>query len=168
MSSVGSIIENPAFYLNITAKQNLQLSATLSDKEIRPTRIDEVLELVQLTEAKNDKVKTYSLGMKQRLGFANALLCDPDIIILDEPTNGVDPMGLYEMKNLIRQLAEHNNITFLISSHMLREMEDLCNKVAIIQKGTLIDSGMVSELLEKYSVNNLEQLFFSSVKGGTL
>lgn len=168
MSSIGSIIENPAFYLNITAKQNLKLSATLSNKEIKATRIDEVLELVKLTDAKNDKVKTFSLGMKQRLGFANALLCDPDIIILDEPTNGVDPMGLYEMKSLVRHLAEQHNITFLISSHMLREMEDLCNKVAIVQKGTLIESGRVNELLEKYSVNNLEQLFFSSVKEVTL
>jgi len=164
MSYIGSIIENPVFYLNMTARQNLKLSAKLSDKQIDPSRIDEVLDIVHLEDVKDDKVKTFSLGMKQRLGFANALLCHPSIIILDEPTNGVDPMGLVEIKELIKQLSEQENITFLISSHMLREMQDLCNRVAIIQNGSLIETGAADDLLKKYAVDNLEELFFACVK----
>lgn len=164
LSVVGSIIENPAFYLDLTAKQNLKLSAELSDTKIGKTRIDEVLEIVNLTDAKNDKVKTFSLGMKQRLGLANALLCHPAIIILDEPTNGVDPAGLREMKELIKRLARQESITFLISSHMLREMQDLCNRVTIIQKGSLVETGVVDKLLKDYEVDNLEDLFFACVK----
>lgn len=166
LSYIGSIIENPAFYLNMTAKQNLQLSAKLSDRKADANRIDEVLEVVKLSDAKSDKVKTFSLGMKQRLGFANALLCRPAIIILDEPTNGVDPLGLYEMKELVRTLSEREGVTFLISSHMLREMDDLCNKIAIIQNGTLMETGSIDNLLTKYAVTNLEDLFFACVKGG--
>lgn len=164
MSFVGSIIENPAFYLTMTAKQNLQLSATLSDTKISSARIDQVLKLVGLAEVKNEKIKTFSLGMKQRLGFANALLCKPKLILLDEPTNGVDPVGLREMKVLIRRLAEQEKISFLISSHMLREIEDLCDKAAIIQKGRLIENGVVLELLEKYGAGDLEEVFFCSVE----
>ncbi|OTN90591.1 hypothetical protein A5819_003091 [Enterococcus sp. 7E2_DIV0204] len=165
LSAVGSIIENPAFYLELTAKQNLSLSNSLADKPVKKSRIDEVLDIVRLSEAKGDKVKTFSLGMKQRLGLANALLCNPDLIILDEPTNGVDPVGLREMKVLIKELAERENITFLISSHMLREMQDLCNRVTIIQTGKLLESGAVDELLKSYQVNNLEDLFFACVGG---
>lgn len=163
LSTVGSIIENPAFYLDLTAKENLILSNTLADKPVKKSRIDEVLEIVRLSDAKNDKVKTFSLGMKQRLGLANALLCKPNLIILDEPTNGVDPVGLREMKVLIKDLAKRENITFLISSHMLREMQDLCNRVTIIQRGRLVESGAVDKLLEKYQVNDLEDLFFACV-----
>lgn len=164
LSHIGSIIEMPSFYMHMTAVQNLRLSTKLSSKKIECGRIDEVLNLVKLTEFKNDKVKTFSLGMKQRLGFANALLCRPAIIILDEPTNGVDPIGLYEMKELVRNLSEKENITFLISSHMLREMDDLCNKVGIIQRGILMETGDVKTLLSKYSVNSLEDLFFALCK----
>lgn len=164
LACIGSIIENPAFYLNMTARQNLQLSAKLSDKKITPVRIDEVLDIVNLADDRDNKVHTFSLGMKQRLGFANALLCHPAIIILDEPTNGVDPMGLVAMKELIKNLSEKEHITFLISSHMLREMQDLCNRVAIIKKGTLIETGSVDNLLAKYNVDNLEDLFFTCTK----
>ncbi|MHC5229127.1 ABC transporter ATP-binding protein [Enterococcus sp. LJL99] len=165
LTSIGSIIENPAFYLNLTAKQNLKLSATLSEQVITAKRIEEVLAIVKLTEAKDEKVKNYSLGMKQRLGLANALLAYPKIIILDEPTNGVDPIGLYEMKELIKDLAKKEQITFLISSHMLREMADLCNKVAIIDRGKLLATGNVPHLLKKHQVKDLEALFFACVKG---
>lgn len=168
LSVVGSIIENPSFYLNLTAIQNLKLSASLADTPVGSSRINEVLEIVGLADAKQDKVKTYSLGMKQRLGLANALLCHPAIIILDEPTNGVDPAGLREMKALIKRLAQQEHITFLISSHMLREMQDLCNKVTIIQKGKLVETGRVHELLASYQVDNLEDLFFACVEGAQL
>ncbi|WP_340020867.1 hypothetical protein MHI24_17810 [Paenibacillus sp. FSL K6-1096] len=105
--------------------------------------------------------------MKQRLGLANALLCRPSLIILDEPTHGIDPFGLREMKELIKRLAREDNITSLISSHMLREMQDLCNRVSIIQQGTLIESGAVHDLLRDYRADNLEDVFFACVKGGT-
>ncbi len=164
LSVVGSIIENPAFYLDLTAKQNLKLSAELSNTKIGKTRIDEILEILNLSDAKNDKVKTFSLGMKQRLGLVNALLCHPAIIILDEPTNGVDPAGLREMNELIKRLAQQDSITFLISSHMLREMQNLCNRVTIIQKGSLVETGAVDKLLKDYEVDNLEDLFFACVK----
>ncbi|MFD1413581.1 ABC transporter ATP-binding protein [Oceanobacillus jeddahense] len=164
LSRVGSIIENPAFYLHLTAKQNLNLSAKLAAIKVPKARINEVLSIVDLKEAMNNKVKTFSLGMKQRLGIANALLCYPSLIILDEPTNGVDPMGLREMKILIKRLAEKEKITFLISSHMLREMEDLCHKAAFIQSGKIVEEGDISELLEVYQVTNLEDLFFACIK----
>lgn len=167
LSRVGSIIENPAFYLHLTAKQNLILSAQLAAVKVPKPRINEVLSIVDLKNAKDNKVKTFSLGMKQRLGIANALLCYPSLIILDEPTNGVDPMGLREMKILIKRLAEKEKITFLISSHMLREMEDLCHKAAFIQAGKIVEEGEISELLKTYQVTNLEDLFFSCIKGST-
>ncbi|GIN73387.1 hypothetical protein J14TS2_38620 [Bacillus sp. J14TS2] len=164
LSRVGSIIENPAFYLHLSARQNLTLSAKLAATKVTKVRINEVLSIVDLKDAKDKKVKTFSLGMKQRLGIANALLCYPSLIILDEPTNGVDPMGLREMKTLIKRLAEKEKITFLISSHMLREMEDLCHKAAFIQGGKIVEEGNISELLETYQVTNLEDLFFACIK----
>lgn len=163
-SYIGSIIENPAFYLNLTAEQNLKLSGALSDLKICSERINEVLDIVKLKEVKKQKVKTFSLGMKQRLGLANALLCQPALILLDEPTNGVDPVGLREMKRLIKHLAKEEQITFLISSHMLREIEDLCDRAAIIQNGRLIENGKVSALLKKYKADNLEDVFFCAVE----
>lgn len=168
LAATGSIIENPAFYLNLTARENLRLSARLARSAVSRSRVDEVLDTAGLTGAANDKVRTFSLGMKQRLGLANALLCRPSLIILDEPTNGIDPLGLREMKELIKRLAREDHITFLISSHMLREMQDLCTRVSIIQQGTLIKSGAVSELLREYRADNLEDVFFACVEGRAL
>lgn len=164
LSKVGSIIENPAFYLHLSARQNLILSGKLAASKVTNARINEVLSIVDLKESKDKKVKTFSLGMKQRLGIANALLCSPSLIILDEPTNGVDPLGLREMKTLIKRLAEKEKITFLISSHMLREMQDLCNKAAFIQDGKIVEKGEISELLQTYRVTDLEDLFFACIE----
>ena len=163
LGHVGSIIETPAFYLHLTALQNLKLSATLALVDVPTQRIHDVLDLVGLPNVKNKPVKTFSLGMKQRLGLANALLCSPRLIILDEPTNGVDPQGLRELKDLLKELAESQQITFLISSHMLREMEDLCNKVAFIQRGRIIEQGRLDTLLKTHHVTSLEDLFFACV-----
>ena len=164
LSKVGSIIENPTFYLHLSARQNLTLSAKLAATKVSKARINEVLSIVDLKNVMDKKVKTFSLGMKQRLGIANALLCSPRLILLDEPTNGVDPLGLRDMKTLIKRLAEKENITFLISSHMLREMRDLCNKAAFIQDGKIVEKGDISELLQTYQVTNLEDLFFACIK----
>lgn len=160
LSQVGSIIENPTFYLSMTALQNLRLSARLSDQHVSESRMMEVLQMVKLENAKNQKVKTFSLGMKQRLGFANALLCNPSLIILDEPTNGLDPIGLTELKDMVQELSDQG-ITFLISSHMLREIQDICNRVEIIHKGQQIESGYVTDLLNQYKVSNIEDVYFA-------
>ena len=160
LSQVGSIIENPTFYLSMTALQNLRLSARLSDQHVPESRMMEVLQMVNLENAKNQKVKTFSLGMKQRLGFANALLCNPSLIILDEPTNGLDPIGLTELKDMVQELSGQG-ITFLISSHMLREIQDICNRVEIIHKGQQIESGYVTDLLNQYKVSNMEDVYFA-------
>lgn len=160
LSQVGSIIENPTFYLSMTALQNLRLSAMLSDQHVPESKIAEALQKVKLENAGNQKVKTFSLGMKQRLGFANALLCDPSLIILDEPTNGLDPIGLTELKDMVQELSAQG-ITFLISSHMLREIQDICNRIEIIHKGRQIESGYVADLLNQYKAANVEDIYFA-------
>ncbi|KAF1301435.1 ABC transporter ATP-binding protein [Candidatus Enterococcus willemsii] len=164
LSKVGSIIENPTFYLHLTAFQNLKLSAILSLETIDNARIHEVLTIVGLSHVKEKRVKTFSLGMKQRLGLANALLGHPRLIILDEPTNGVDPQGLRELKVIIKKLAAKEHITFLISSHMLREMDGLCHKAAFIQRGKIVEHGEIPSLMKKYHVSNLEDLFFACIE----
>ncbi|EIT87948.1 ABC transporter [Parascardovia denticolens IPLA 20019] len=160
LSQVGSIIENPTFYLSMTALQNLRLSAMLSDQHVPESKIAEALQKVKLENAGNQKVKTFSLGMKQRLGFANALLCDPSLIILDEPTNGLDPIGLTELKDMVQELSARG-ITFLISSHMLREIQDICNRIEIIHKGRQIESGYVTDLLNRYKAANVEDIYLA-------
>jgi len=143
--NVGAIIESPTLYPYMTGKQNLKYYASLY-KGIPKTRIDEVVEVVGLKDRINDKVKTYSLGMKQRLGIAQAILHNPKILILDEPTNGLDPNGILEMRNFIKKIAKEQKISVLVSSHILSEMEAMCNTVAIIDKGKLKQVRSVSSL----------------------
>lgn len=146
ISHVGAIVEYPTFYSYLSGYDNLRLMANLLPN-VTPKEIDEVLEIVNLTNRAKDKVETYSLGMKQRLGIANSLLNHPKLIILDEPTNGLDPQGMKEIKELIIQLASEINITFFISSHQLNEIEQICNKVGILQKGKLLAEHDVKQLL---------------------
>lgn len=134
--NVGAIIESPTMYDYMSGKQNLKYYANLY-KKIPKDKIEKVAELVGIKDRLKDKVKTYSLGMKQRLGIAQALLHDPKILILDEPTNGLDPSGILEMRNFIKKIAKEQKITVLVSSHILSEMEAICNTVAIIDKGQL-------------------------------
>ncbi|KRG12951.1 ABC transporter ATP-binding protein [Lederbergia galactosidilytica] len=141
---VGAIVENPEMYKFLTGYQNLQQAARLSPG-IGKEKIDEVVELVGLTERIHDKVKTYSLGMRQRLGIAQSLLHDPKVLILDEPTNGLDPAGIREIRDYLRSLAKERNLAVIVSSHLLSEMEMMCDRIAIIQKGKLIDMQMVKE-----------------------
>lgn len=145
---VGAVVESPKFYEYLTGYDNLKLIANLH-KNTPVERINEVLELVGMTKRAKDKVKTYSLGMKQRLGIARALLNKPNFIILDEPTNGLDPQGMIEVRELIIKLASKEKITFFISTHLLHEVEQMCNKVAIINNGESIIQGSVKELLDK-------------------
>ena len=146
IESVGVVVDIPKFYPYLSGRKNLQLMANLIP-DIAKTEVDNVLELVGMSKRGSDKVFTYSLGMKQRLGIANALLSSPKLIILDEPTNGLDPQGMREIRNIISDLAEKKKITFFISTHLLYEVEQICNKVAILHDGKIIAEGKVWELL---------------------
>ncbi|MCY6369628.1 ABC transporter ATP-binding protein [Clostridium ganghwense] len=135
---VGSIIEFPGFYSNLTAKENLEIHRRLMGIQGKQC-IEDALKTAGILEAKNKKVKEFSLGMKQRLGIARALLHHPEILILDEPTNGLDPAGIKDVRNLILDLAKKRNITVLISSHILSEVQQLADKIGIIHKGELLE-----------------------------
>ena len=150
-SRVGAIIETPAFYENFSGRRNLQLLASLSGG-VRAQRVDEVLEIVDLRAGARDPVKVYSYGMRQRLGIAQALLPTPEIIILDEPTNGLDPQGIHETRNLIRRLRDELKLTVLLSSHLLTEIEQLCNRVGIIHEGRLLYEGGPEALVSSTSL----------------
>jgi ABC-type multidrug transport system ATPase subunit len=148
---VGAIIETPAFYENVSGRRNLQLLASLSGG-VTIKRVEEVLEIVDLRDRARDPVKVYSYGMRQRLGIAQALLPTPEIIILDEPTNGLDPQGIHETRKLIRRLRDDFWLTVLISSHLLTEIEQLCNRVGIIDKGRLLYEGGTEALIAPTSL----------------
>ncbi|MEF2964252.1 ABC transporter ATP-binding protein [Paenibacillus sp. M1] len=146
---IGSIVENPEVYNYLTGWENLEQFARMM-KGIDESRISEVARMVGLDERIHDKVKTYSLGMRQRLGIAQALLGKPRLLILDEPTNGLDPKGIKELRQFIRQLAEQGMAVF-VSSHLLSEIQLLCDRVAIISHGRVLAVGTVSELIAESS-----------------
>jgi len=148
LSRVGAVIEKPDLYGYLTGQENLSLFARMSGKGITKTRIQEILELVGLQKRAGDRVKTYSQGMKQRLGIACALVHDPDLIILDEPTNGLDPQGIADIRNLVLSLSREQGKTFLISSHLLAEVELMANRMIIIDRGKKIVEGNVRELVD--------------------
>lgn len=143
LKKVGAIIERPNFYPYMTAAQNLSLICKI--KGISTEKIDEKLTTVNLFERKDSKFKTFSLGMKQRLAIASALLNDPEILILDEPTNGLDPQGIHEIRQIIKTIAA-NGTTILLASHLLDEVEKVCSHVVVIRKGLKLYSGSVDEM----------------------
>ena len=147
LTNVGAIVEKPDFYQYLTAIKNLEILAKISGKEVSQKRIIELLELVGLKDRAKSKVKTYSHGMKQRLGIAQALLHNPELIVLDEPTTGLDPHGMKEIRNLIIRLSKEENKTIFLSSHILSEIELVANRMIIINKGSKIVEGEVSKLL---------------------
>ncbi|MFO1446392.1 ABC transporter ATP-binding protein [Bacillus sp. Bva_UNVM-123] len=138
ISQIGAIVENPEMYKFLTGFQNLQQYARMQNG-ISKEKIREVVELVGLSERIHDKVKTFSLGMRQRLGLAQCLLHDPKLLILDEPTNGLDPAGIKEIREYLRKLTRERGISVIVSSHLLSEMEMMCDRIAIIQNGELIE-----------------------------
>jgi ABC-2 type transport system ATP-binding protein len=146
MHNVGALIETPAFYPKLSGDANLRTLAAL-DRHSK-ARIEKVLEIVKLTSRRGDRVSEYSLGMKQRLGIAAALLRDPDILILDEPMNGLDPAGIVEIRTLLKELAQQGR-TVLVSSHLLAEVQALADQVIILDKGRLIFEGNLVSLLEE-------------------
>jgi ABC-type multidrug transport system ATPase subunit len=147
LTNIGAIVEKPDFYLYLSAIKNLEILAKISGKEITHKRIVELLELVGLKDRAKSKVKTFSHGMKQRLGIAQALLHDPELIVLDEPTTGLDPQGVKEIRDLIIHLSKEENKTIFLSSHILSEIELVANRMLIINKGSKVVEGEVSKLL---------------------
>jgi ABC-2 type transport system ATP-binding protein len=143
---VGAIVENPEMYKFLSGYQNLVHYARMS-KGITKEKINDTVKLVGLMDRIHDKVKTYSLGMRQRLGLAQCLLHDPAVLILDEPTNGLDPAGIREIRDYIRLLAREKNMAVIVSSHLLSEMEMMCDRIGIIQNGRLIDVQLVQEFV---------------------
>lgn len=147
LKRIGAIVEKPDFYGYLSAYKNLEILGRISGKEISKNRIMEVLELVGLSKRYKSKVKTFSHGMKQRLGLGQALLHDPDLIILDEPTTGLDPQGMKEIRDLILHLSKEKKKTIFLSSHILHEVELVANRMIIIDKGTMKVEGEVKDLL---------------------
>lgn len=140
---IGAVLEHPIFYPYLTGQQNLELNAMIKQAPVE--NIPKVLELVELAERKDDKYKTYSLGMKQRLAIASALVNDPTVLILDEPTNGLDPMGIAEIRELIKKIAADGR-TILLASHLLDEVQKVCTHFAVLKRGNLVHVGPVEEV----------------------
>lgn len=167
LSNTGSLIEAPAFYGNLTGYENLDIVRKILG--LSQSSIDEALDLVRLTEYKDRLAKKYSLGMKQRLGLASAMLGNPPILILDEPTNGLDPTGMHEIRNLIRSLPKRFGSTVLISSHILSEVELMVDDVGVLNHGRLLFQGTMKELkglahAKGYGNERLEDMFLSMVE----
>lgn len=161
LKKIGSLVESPSYYAHLTGRENLEAIRKLI--QVPKNRIDEVLSIVRLTGDANRAVKGYSLGMKQRLGIASALLGNPELLILDEPTNGLDPSGIHEIRDLIKSMPDQYGITVLISSHLLSEMDQMATKVGIISKGEMIFQDSIETLRNKAQsqiklrVDNAEQ-----------
>lgn len=153
LKKVGAIIERPNFYPYMTAHQNLKLVCKI--KGVDSSKIVEKLELVGLLERKDSKFKTYSLGMKQRLAIASALLNDPEILILDEPTNGLDPQGIHQIREIIKEIA-NKGTTILLASHLLDEVEKVCSHVVVLRKGEKLYSGRVDEMISSHGFFELK------------
>lgn len=161
LSKTGSIIENPDMYLHLTGKKNLKITALINDIKDKEY-IDEMVKFVGLDDRINDKVKKYSLGMKQRLALANALIKKPKLLILDEPTNGLDPRGIKELRVMLKKISTEQNMSILISSHILSEVENICDRVIIIDKGNIVSEFGIEEA--KYKNISLEDLFFTKTE----
>lgn len=153
LKKVGAIIERPNFYPYMTAAQNLKLVCKI--KGVDKSKIHEKLEIVGLLDRKDHKFKTYSLGMKQRLAIASALLNDPEILILDEPTNGLDPQGIHQIREIIKNIA-NNGTTILLASHLLDEVEKVCSHVVVLRKGEKLYSGRVDEMISSHGFFELK------------
>jgi ABC-2 type transport system ATP-binding protein len=152
---VGALVEGASFYHFLSGRKNLEILARAGDC-YDAARIQRLLKQVGMTDAANRKVQGYSTGMKQRLGLAAALLNDPDLVVLDEPTNGLDPAGIQDVRHFIRDLAEKQGKTIFLSSHLLSEVEQVCDQVGIINNGRLVQTGNVAELLSAQSIIRLE------------
>lgn len=166
LSEIGSLIEEPAFYGNLTGRENLEIIRQILD--LPESDVIAALEMVDLVEFKDRKAKDYSLGMKQRLGIASAIIGSPKILILDEPTNGLDPVGVHEIRELIKELPKKLDTTVIVSSHLLSEIELMCDRLCVMNKGNLLFEGELSGLQDHvsslgYPTGNLEETFLSLI-----
>lgn len=153
MQNIGGIIESPDLYKRMSGRQNLEYYASMYDRSKKDS-IDEVVNLVKMSQRINDKVKSYSLGMRQRVGIAQALLHTPRLLVLDEPTNGLDPIGIKELRDLLKYLAKNAGVGVFISSHLLSEMELMCSRIVIIDNGKMIGEKTINEI-----ENNVEGIY---------
>ncbi len=153
LKKVGSLVESPSLYPNLTGQENIKLYTLLLD--LKPTEIDRVLEIVNLQKAAQRPVRTYSTGMRQRLGLAIALLGKPSLLILDEPTNGLDPSGIFEMRELLKSMPEAFGMTIFLSSHLLNEIEQVATQIGVINQGRLIFQGSAQKLEQQLAGNAL-------------
>ncbi len=163
MQHIGAVVEGPSSYAYLSGRDNLKLCAKLA-RNGTERNIEKELDLVGLKEKADAKVASFSLGMKQRLSLAQALIGDPDLLILDEPTNGLDPRGIREIRHLIIHLAKEKGITILLSSHLMHEVEQTCDHIAIIDKGRLVFMGSVLDLRNQ-NKGDLEELFIELTGG---
>jgi ABC-2 type transport system ATP-binding protein len=171
LARLGCIVESPDFYGYLTGRENLEHFARM----IGPAalaRVGELAELVRLRERLDDRVRTYSLGMRQRLGIAQALLGDPDLLVLDEPANGLDPAGIHELRNLLRRLADQRGLGVFVSSHLLGEVEKVCDRIAIVHRGRVLAAGSTAELTGNGNgggaARSLESVFLDVTGGETV
>ena len=167
LKEIGSFIESPSFYANLTGRENLDIIRKIL--QLPQKSVEEALDLVGLTEFGDRLAKKYSLGMKQRLGLAGALLGHPPILILDEPTNGLDPSGIHEIRNLVKSLPALYDCTVLISSHMLSEIELMADDIGVLNHGRLLFEGSLDSLRQNalqagFAADNLEELFLSMIE----
>lgn len=170
LGKIGAMVESPVFFPYLSGRKNLlnlaRLHPELKGKRAREERVKKVLTLVGLAGRGDDKVGTYSLGMKQRLGIAQALLGGPDVVILDEPSNGLDPLGMRELRELILSLREQFGLTFFVSSHLLDELQQICSRLVVIREGKLLWQGETRELVLRAGADGrLEDAFVELVRG---
>lgn len=170
IEKVGTIVENPDLYMYLTGYENLKLIQNLY-KNVSKERINEVVKLVKLNTRINDKVSKYSLGMRQRLGIAAALINKPNLLILDEPTNGLDPEGIKELRDILKKLAQKENVGIIISSHNLSELESFCNKIVIIKNGEIVEENKLSNfkkieesyIIEVDNITKIKEIEFEKI-----
>ncbi|HZJ58090.1 MAG TPA: ABC transporter ATP-binding protein [Clostridia bacterium] len=167
MENVGGIIENPDLYKRLTGRQNLEYFASMY-KNVNKENIDNIVDMVKMSGRINDKVKTYSLGMSQRVGIAQALLHNPRLLVLDEPTNGLDPLGIKELRDLLKYLAKEAGVGVFISSHLLSEMELMCDRIYIIDEGVIIGEKAIHEEEETVKDDIYEYTLLTSDRDKTL
>lgn len=157
LSQIGAVIENPDMYAHLSGRKNLEITELINDIQDKEY-VEEMIEFVGLKNRIDDKVKKYSLGMKQRLGLANALIKKPKLLILDEPTNGLDPHGIKNLREILKKISMENQMSILISSHILAEVENICDRIIIIDKGRIVDEFGIEEV--KYRNKSLEDEYF--------
>lgn len=168
LKQIGTIVGGPSYYGNLNALQNMQIVADMKDVALSKEEIDSYLKLVGLESVGNKKVKHFSMGMKQRLCIAFSLIGEPKFLIWDEPINGLDPEGIIEIRNLILNLHKTKHVTFLISSHILSELDKIVDQIILINQGRIRYNGTCDELLEKYNCSNLEESYMKCITGGEM